>query len=923
MILKGNSRAHGRNLALHLLNVEDNEHAVVHQLNGFMSDDLIGAFGEIEAISQGTKCQQYLFSLSLSPPQTANVSVTEFEEAIAKIERRLGLGGQPRAIVFHEKKGRRHAHCVWSRIDVANMKAINLSHYKRKLTNMSRELYIEHNWEMPAGLKNRKDRSTYEYAHVEAEQAKRVKRDPAELKKLFKDCWEGSDSRLAFVGALWENGFCLAQGNRRGFVAVDQQGKTYSLSRWCGVKTKELRSRFGEPDNLPNVDETFLLLQRQERSYGDTPDLVELEKQHNDKLFEIIERQRDERANLVQYQEQTRLIQIKEANAELPKGVKGLWAKVTGSWQEQVEHLDAQAGALRENQVRATEALIQTHLAERQALDRDFQYIKAKLTFEAEVSEQTIDQSGPLLKPDPRQPLILSKEAVPFTRDQLKAKPELILDYINEKWAYFNRNEIMCNLAKFIDDPLDLRIASDTVFGSGKLVAINKSTEVDEFTIRDFQKTEQGLARNVTEMVDRGNFKVKPRFVKEAIKRENAKLKKRFGANLSDEQVKAIEHITDPNQLSIVVGLAGTGKSTLLSVAKEAWEKQGYKTHGLALAGKAADSLQGASGIKSRTIASLEASWKNGNEPVQFGDIIVLDEAGMVGTRQLARVTGKLQELGCKLVLIGDPNQLQPIEAGTPFKDIAAKHKVTKLTEIRRQLSEWQRQASYDLANGNIEMALRNYLDHDAVHQTQSRDYAISELITDYVQDVTRYGDNKSRLALAHRRNDVYAINQAIRSTLQAEGKLRNEYLFQTDNGPRAFAIGDRLLFTKNDQSLNVRNGMLGTVTKVQDGKLTVQVGGEDGKSVRTTTFNPEYLQSFDHGYAVTIHRSQGSTVDRSFVLSSNTLDNSLAYVAMTRHKEDANFYTAPEIKIKQICFDELQNWSRSPSQERLFNRRR
>jgi len=177
MILKGNSCANGRNLALHLLNVEDNEHAVVYELSGFVSDDLIGAFGEAEAISQGTKCEQYLFSLSLSPPQSVNVSVAEFEETIAEIEKRLSLAGQPRAIVFHEKKGRRHAHCVWSRIDVAKMKAINLPHYKRKLTDMSRELYLEHNWEMPPGLRNREDRSKDEYTHIEAEQAKRVKRD--------------------------------------------------------------------------------------------------------------------------------------------------------------------------------------------------------------------------------------------------------------------------------------------------------------------------------------------------------------------------------------------------------------------------------------------------------------------------------------------------------------------------------------------------------------------------------------------------------------------------------------------------------------------------------------------------------------------------------------------------------------------------
>jgi len=390
-------------------------------------------------------------------------------------------------------------------------------------------------------------------------------------------------------------------------------------------------------------------------------------------------------------------------------------------------------------------------------------------------------------------------------------------------------------------------------------------------------------------MAQLGGFKVKASNIQQAIQKENARLQNRYRANLSTEQINAIQYITGPHQLSAVVGLAGTGKSTLLSVAREAWEKQEYAVHGLALAGKAADSLQTASGIKSRTIASLETSWKNGYEPVECGDIIVLDEAGMVGTRQLARVAEKLRQLGCKLVLIGDPNQLQPIEAGTPFKDIAETHKVARLTEIRRQQSEWQRQASRDLAEGHIDMALRNYADHGGVHSSQNRDTAIAALVKDYVKDLIENGDTKSRLALAHRRKDVHAINQA----------LRDEYLFQTDRGPRAFATGDRLLFTRNDQTLGVRNGMLATVEKVGDNQLTIRLDNEDGKKPVRIKLSPAQFQSIDHGYAVTIHRSQGSTVDRSFVLSSKTLDDNLAYVALTRHRQDAAFYTAPEITLK------------------------
>ncbi|HMR33051.1 MAG TPA: relaxase, partial [Geminicoccaceae bacterium] len=120
-------------LARHLLNDIDSDHVEVHELRGFVADDLPGALKEAHAVGLGTRCRRFLFSLSLNPPPRAKVSVEAFEAAIVDIEARLGLSGQPRAIVFHEKDGRRHAHCVWSRIDAARMRAINLSHFELKL----------------------------------------------------------------------------------------------------------------------------------------------------------------------------------------------------------------------------------------------------------------------------------------------------------------------------------------------------------------------------------------------------------------------------------------------------------------------------------------------------------------------------------------------------------------------------------------------------------------------------------------------------------------------------------------------------------------------------------------------------------------------------------------------------------------------
>lgn len=259
MILVGNQRGGGRDLALHLMK-DENEHVELYQFRGFASDTLLHAFQESYAISRATKCTQHLFSLSLNPPAHAEVSNEAFEAAIEKAEQRLGLVGQPRAIVFHEKKGmdgnvRRHAHAVWCRIDTGPMKAIQLSHSKNKLMEVSRELYIEHGWKMPPGMLDKRNRDPRNFTLEEWQQAKRAKIDPKELKGLIQDCWAQSDGRSSFANALKEQGYILARGDRRGYVAVDYQGEAYSISRALNLKARQVKDRLGEPEGLPNTQE--------------------------------------------------------------------------------------------------------------------------------------------------------------------------------------------------------------------------------------------------------------------------------------------------------------------------------------------------------------------------------------------------------------------------------------------------------------------------------------------------------------------------------------------------------------------------------------------------------------------------------------------------------------------------------------------
>lgn len=187
MILMGSSRAHGANLATHLMRTDENEHIVVHKLRGFVADNLHDAFKEAEAISRATKCQKYLFSLSLNPPTEASPSVEDFTKAADRIEEKLGLVGQPRAVVFHEKESRRHAHVVWSRIDAETMTAREMDFFKLKLQDVCRELYLENDWKILRGLMNSAERDPKNFNRGEWEQAKRLGQDPRWIRQIGQD----------------------------------------------------------------------------------------------------------------------------------------------------------------------------------------------------------------------------------------------------------------------------------------------------------------------------------------------------------------------------------------------------------------------------------------------------------------------------------------------------------------------------------------------------------------------------------------------------------------------------------------------------------------------------------------------------------------------------------------------------------------
>lgn len=364
------------------MNTQENDHVEVHEMKGFMTNNLRDAFREIEAQSLGTKCKQYMFSLSLSPPEKESVSVEVFEDALNRIEKTLGLEGQARAVVFHEKNGRRHAHCVWSRIDATKMKAINLPYFKSKLNTISRDLYLENSWELPRGFINQHDRNPLNYTLAEYQQAKRLNEEPKMLKVVFQDCWKRSDNAKAFASALKEKGFILAKGDRRGFVAVDYRGEVFSLSRWTGVKTKDLKARLGKEQSLPSVtqakDQIGKLMTERMQTYIKQVKQNSLDKQKELKAqkAKLVEKHRQEREDLKVLQDRRWRKESQTRQERIPKGWRKIWGYISGQVQQLTQYNENEVLLCKERDANQRQGLIDKQLEERQGLHGKFKALR-------------------------------------------------------------------------------------------------------------------------------------------------------------------------------------------------------------------------------------------------------------------------------------------------------------------------------------------------------------------------------------------------------------------------------------------------------------------------------------------------------------------------------------------------------------------
>ena len=472
-----------------------------------------------------------------------------------------------------------------------------------------------------------------------------------------------------------------------------------------------------------------------------------------------------------------------------------------------------------------------------------------------------------------------------------RGDPSLVLKAITAQQSTFDDRDIARTIHRYAGPNDDFHSLRLRVGLCQELMVVQPELHVPEtnkivqharYTTVEVLEREARMIRSARSLFSHVTFDPNPAVIDREFMRSQASQ----GFGYTAEQRAAIDRLVEREGVSVMVGFAGAGKSTVLRAVGSIYEADGRRVIGGALAGKAAEGLQNSSGIASRTLASWELSWNNGFEHLRRGDVFVMDEAGMVASAQMDRILMRLDEWNAKVVLVGDSRQLQPIEAGAAFRAVANEVGYVELNEVRRQLEPWQAEAAVAFGRGEAAEGLAAYDNAGAILMHEDRDGARSAVIEGWRSD-WRAGADVAMLA--HTNLDIQALNTMARDSIKADGGLVEDFSFLTARGQRDFAVGDHVLFLQNSRDLGVKNGTMGTVLVAQKGRLTIEVA----HLVDPVRIDQADYGHVDHGYAQTIHKSQGQTIDRTHVLATGMMDAQLSYVAMTRHREETVMHVA------------------------------
>ncbi|MBP6951535.1 MAG: AAA family ATPase [Alphaproteobacteria bacterium] len=364
------------------------------------------------------------------------------------------------------------------------------------------------------------------------------------------------------------------------------------------------------------------------------------------------------------------------------------------------------------------------------------------------------------------------------------------------------------------------------------------------------------------------------------------------GKNLSNEQKIAYDLCVDSEKnLALIQGRAGVGKSYLLDAMRVAHEVEGFRVLGLAPTNKVAMDLR-KEGFEAKTCHSFLFAFKNNRETLDSKTLVIVDEAGMLGTTLSVEIFNVIKNKGAKLILVGDDRQLSSVERGGTFRFLADRYTAVELSEVRRQTIGWQKEVSEALAEGNVKRAVHLLEEHKALVWSTTKEESLTNLLKDWGKD-TLLNPQDTRQIIAQRNVDVDALNQGARDLLRQSGQLGEvEITCSTQRGRVAFAEGDRIQLTNTDKSQGLMNGSFGTIEKIDSKTKNITLHLDNGE---VKDLNPNTYDGLRHGYAATVYKTQGANLVSVYALHSKRTNQPTNYVGLTRQTKSLSLYVSQD----------------------------
>ena len=370
--------------------------------------------------------------------------------------------------------------------------------------------------------------------------------------------------------------------------------------------------------------------------------------------------------------------------------------------------------------------------------------------------------------------------------------------------------------------------------------------------------------------------------------------------SMTREQARAFRHATGAEGLAIIDGQAGTGKSFTTTAIRQVYEQAGYRVIGLGPTNAVAEDLRGDGFGHAATVHSELFRLNNDRTSWNRRTVVMVDEAAMLDTKLMAMITAHAHEAGAKLILTGDDRQLSSIDRGGMFGALKDRYGAAELSEVKRQHKIDERRASEMMAEGNFHDALGIYEQKGSIHWTRTQGEARAALIEQWAKD-SAADPTKTRFVFAYTNDDVNKLNAALREVRKERGELGEDHMLNTAHGQAAFAAGDRIQFTGTDKKAGIQNGRVGRIEAIAGSTVKVRF---DGKQGATLTFDAASFDQFRHGYAGTIYRGQGRTLDQTYLYHSEHWRSASSYVALTRHRDTTALFVARNTAadVKQLA---------------------